>query len=63
MVLVTEWEEFRNLDLEEVAGRMARPILIDGRNFLSPEAAWQAGLDYTGIGRTFPKSAAVRVPV
>src|SRR6185369_13466033 len=35
-VLVTEWKEFRNLDLSEIAARAARPIFIDGRNFLSP---------------------------
>ena len=51
VVLVTEWDEFRNLDLAEVARRAARPIFIDGRNFFSPEAASRAGLDYTGIGR------------
>jgi UDPglucose 6-dehydrogenase len=51
VVLVTEWDEFRSLDLTEVARRAARPILIDGRNFFSPEAASRAGLDYSGIGR------------
>jgi UDPglucose 6-dehydrogenase len=51
VVLITEWEEFRNLDLSEVARRAARPIFIDGRNFFCPEAARLAGLDYTGIGR------------
>jgi UDPglucose 6-dehydrogenase len=51
VALITEWEEFRNLDLSEVARRAARPIFIDGRNFFSPEAACRAGLDYSGIGR------------
>jgi len=51
VVLVTEWEEFRRLDLEEVCARAARPILVDGRNFFSPEAALRAGLDYSGVGR------------
>ena len=51
VMLITEWEEFRRLDLAEVASRAARPILIDGRNFFSPEAACRAGLDYCGIGR------------
>ena len=50
-MLVTEWDEFRKLDLTEVASRAARPILIDGRNFFSPEAASRAGLDYSGVGR------------
>jgi UDPglucose 6-dehydrogenase len=56
VVLITEWDEFRNLDLAEVAARAARPILIDGRNFFSPEAACRAGLDYTGIGRAAAKT-------
>ena len=51
VVLITEWDEFRSLDLTEVARRAARPIFIDGRNFFSAEAAARAGLDYTGIGR------------
>ena len=50
VVLITEWDEFRGLDLTEVARRAARPIFIDGRNFFSPEAAVRAGLDYSGIG-------------
>ncbi|MCI0363465.1 MAG: UDP-glucose 6-dehydrogenase, partial [Phycisphaerales bacterium] len=63
IVLVTEWEEFRDLDLNEVARRAARPILIDGRNFLSPEAALEAGLDYCGIGRAGSKAVKpVQIP-
>ena len=37
-VLVTEWPEFAELDWAEVAKRMANPLLVDGRNFLDPEA-------------------------
>jgi UDPglucose 6-dehydrogenase len=51
VVVITEWDEFRSLDLTEVARRAAKPIFIDGRNFFSPEAACWAGLEYTGIGR------------
>src|SRR5262249_50593427 len=51
VVLVTEWEEFRRLDLTQLVARTARPILIDGRNLFSPEAACRAGFDYSGIGR------------
>ena len=38
-VLVTEWPEFAELDWEELAGRMANPLIVDGRNFLDPERA------------------------
>ncbi|MEX2263551.1 MAG: UDP-glucose/GDP-mannose dehydrogenase family protein [Bryobacteraceae bacterium] len=51
VVVVTEWDEFRKLDLREVAGLMARPVMIDGRNLFDSEAAVRAGFDYSGIGR------------
>jgi UDPglucose 6-dehydrogenase len=51
-ILVTEWSEFRELDWAAVAGEMANPVLIDGRNFLDPEAIRAAGFAYEGIGRS-----------
>ena len=51
-VVVTEWEEFRELDLERVASLMHKPpLLIDGRNALDPERARDAGIRYRGFGR------------
>ena len=50
-VLVTEWPEFAQLDWEAAAERMARPLLIDGRNFLDPDRLRAAGFSYEGIGR------------
>jgi len=50
-VLVTEWPEFAELDWSEVANRMARPLLVDGRNFLDPQELVSAGFEYEGIGR------------
>jgi UDPglucose 6-dehydrogenase len=50
-VLVTEWPEFAELDWSEAASRMARPLLVDGRNFLNPSALRGAGFEYEGIGR------------
>jgi UDPglucose 6-dehydrogenase len=50
-ILVTEWPEFAGLDWAEAAKRMANPLLIDGRNFLDPEALRAAGFAYEGIGR------------
>jgi UDPglucose 6-dehydrogenase len=49
-VLVTEWQEFARLDWGAAAGTMARPLLVDGRNFIDPSAAAEAGLEYVGIG-------------
>jgi UDPglucose 6-dehydrogenase len=50
-VLVTEWPEFAEIDWSEAAARMARPLLIDGRNFLDPVALRAAGFEYDGIGK------------
>ena len=51
-VLVTEWPEFAELDWAgEVHGRMAQPVIVDGRNFLDREALRAAGFTYEGIGR------------
>ncbi len=50
LVLVTEWEEFRTLDLASLGSRMANRVLIDGRNLFPAAAARQAGFDYSGIG-------------
>jgi UDPglucose 6-dehydrogenase len=51
LVLVTEWPEFRELDLADVASRMRGGLVVDGRNFLDPAAVRAAGLLYEGIGR------------
>jgi UDPglucose 6-dehydrogenase len=50
-VLVTEWGEFRDLDWAAVATAMARPLIVDGRNYLDPAVLTAAGFDYEGIGR------------
>jgi len=51
-VLVTEWDEFRRLDLARIANLMQQPVLVDGRNLYDPETARTAGIHYTGIGRS-----------
>ncbi len=50
-VLVTEWPEFAALDWAAAAERMAKPLLIDGRNFLDAKLLRGAGFEYEGIGR------------
>ena len=56
LVVVTEWRQFLDLDLRQLAQAMATPILIDGRNLFSPEEAAAAGFDYAGMGRS-PRAA------
>jgi UDPglucose 6-dehydrogenase len=51
VVVVTEWNEFRYLDLEQIAGVMRNKVLIDGRNVLDSDAVAEAGFIYRGIGR------------
>jgi UDPglucose 6-dehydrogenase len=50
-VLVTEWQEFLELDWATVAGAMSGELVVDGRNALDPHAIRAAGLIYEGIGR------------
>jgi UDPglucose 6-dehydrogenase len=50
-VIVTEWDELRTLASDEVRAAMRRPVIVDGRNLLDPEAARAAGFTYEGIGR------------
>jgi UDPglucose 6-dehydrogenase len=51
LVLVTEWQQFSTLDYVKMAKLMAHPVIIDGRNFLDPEAMIRAGFQYVGVGR------------
>ena len=51
LVVVTEWNEFRNLDLERLRGLMARPVLVDLRNVYDPAKARALGFRYHGVGR------------
>jgi UDPglucose 6-dehydrogenase len=51
LVLITEWQQFRNLDYAKLAKSMTNPVMIDGRNFFHPEDMARAGFYYVGIGR------------
>ena len=51
LAIVTEWNEFRALDLQAAKDRMRDSFLVDLRNVLQPEAAEAAGFRYSSIGR------------
>ena len=51
LLIVTEWEQFRSLDWNRVRELMDRPLLLDGRNLLDPEAIKSAGFEYHSVGR------------
>ncbi len=51
VVIMTEWNEFRGLDLERLRGLMKTPVIIDARNVLDPAQTRAAGFTYAGTGR------------
>lgn len=51
LCLLTEWQEFGEVDLTELARSMNRPILIDGRNVYDPEKVKEASFIYYSVGR------------
>jgi len=51
LVIVTEWNEFRDLDKEKIKQLMKHPNVIDGRNVYEPEDMRKAGFSYIGVGR------------
>jgi UDPglucose 6-dehydrogenase len=51
LVLVTEWNEFRNLDLNKMKELMRRPLFLDLRNVYEPERVKALGFEYYGVGR------------
>ncbi len=64
LVLITEWNEFRGLDLARVKSLLRQPLVIDLRNIYKPEEMTEAGLVYHSIGRppTSEPAAAERPP-
>jgi len=51
LLIATEWDEFRRLDWDKVRDSMARPLIIDGRNLLSPREMKDRGFEYRSFGR------------
>jgi UDPglucose 6-dehydrogenase len=55
LVIVTEWDEFRALDLDRIAAMLRGKVLVDLRNVYDRSEAEAAGLSYYGIGRGRPR--------
>ena len=51
LVILTEWNEFRALDLERVRGLLKAPLIVDLRNVYEPDEVAAAGFRYVSIGR------------
>jgi UDPglucose 6-dehydrogenase len=53
LIVVTEWNEFKQLDLGRIRDCMKRPVLFDGRNIYDPEKMSELGFTYRGLGRGY----------
>ncbi len=53
LIVVTEWNEFKQLDLERVKRIMNAPVVFDGRNIYEPEKMQEQGFTYRGVGRGY----------
>jgi UDPglucose 6-dehydrogenase len=51
LVVLTEWNEFRQLDLNKISSIMKKQIIIDGRNIFDPETVKKYKFEYIGVGR------------
>ena len=51
LVILTEWNEFKELELLKIKKLLKHPIIIDGRNLFEPEKMKKLGFDYKCIGR------------
>jgi len=54
LLILTEWNEFRVLDLDRVRRELKRPLMIDLRNIYTPDDMAQAGFEYHSVGRPSP---------
>jgi nucleotide sugar dehydrogenase len=51
LVVVTEWNEFKELDMKKIKKFMKQPVIVDGRNMFNPAEVKKLGFTYAGIGR------------
>ncbi|MDI6794856.1 MAG: UDP-glucose/GDP-mannose dehydrogenase family protein [bacterium] len=51
LAVLTEWDEFKDIDFGRIKGLLKRPLVIDGRNIYDPLKIAEAGLEYIGMGR------------
>lgn len=56
LIVVTEWNEFKQLDLERIHDLMRQPVIFDGRNIYEPKKMRALGFEYWGVGRGYNRS-------
>jgi UDPglucose 6-dehydrogenase len=62
LIVITEWNEFKQLDLVQLRDSMRQPVILDGRNLYDPEAMKNLGFHYRGLGRGYNGSKSVLQP-
>jgi UDPglucose 6-dehydrogenase len=55
LILATEWNEFKNLDLLRIKQLMKQPVIVDGRNLYEPRKMREMGFVYRGVGRGYDR--------
>jgi UDPglucose 6-dehydrogenase len=68
LLILTDWEEFRHLDLERLRSQLRQPVIIDGRNLFEPNHMADLSFEYHSVGRpsgqaTTPRIASDSVPM
>ena len=53
LMVITEWNEFKQLDLARICGSMRHPLIFDGRNIYDPKEMESLGFSYRGVGRGY----------
>ena len=53
LMVITEWNEFKQLDLDKIKGLLKSPVIFDGRNIYDPAMMKKLGFKYRGMGRGF----------
>ncbi|MEA3226439.1 MAG: UDP-glucose/GDP-mannose dehydrogenase family protein, partial [Planctomycetota bacterium] len=51
LVILTDWQEFRNPDFDAIAAGLNKPVIFDGRNLYDPDVVKKSGIEYHSIGR------------
>ncbi|NJK80929.1 MAG: UDP-glucose/GDP-mannose dehydrogenase family protein [Chloroflexaceae bacterium] len=62
LLIITEWNEFKQIDWQRIRQIMKNPLVLDGRNIYDPKEMTERGFTYIGVGRGIPASATQALP-
>src|SRR5208337_4242723 len=62
LMIVTEWDAFKNLDWHRINQLMLRPLILDGRNLLNGDEMAALGFEYQGVGKPTDKAVGYAIP-